>query len=164
MTLSPSQLAQLAPPLRGMVQQLDAEGLVEGVESIGRTPDAQAAAMAANEAQAPGFIAATYAETPEKAACLAAVEALTAPRDVAAIEAALLGAFAQPGFDIRALSWHILNAEGLAEAIDLRPVGETPLSARARVLIAAAVAGGADKRSKVLTREGRLPRCHIQLA
>ena len=154
-------LAQFASPLRAILATVDAEGLVTGLASGERCVDTQARVMAGREAASPGWIQGTYRDTPTKRLVVAAVDALTVPRDVAAIEAAIEGAFAQG--DPAEMSRHLPNAEGLAEAADLLPAGEGPLAARLRELVASGVARGElAPHSCVLTNESGAIVCHVQ--
>jgi hypothetical protein len=158
--LSPAQLVQFAPLLRGIVAQLDQEGLVTGLACGTRSPDDQARIMAGLEGETPGWIKGTYRDSHTLELVLAAIDGLTAPKDAAAIETAILGAFAAG--NPREVSAHLPNASGMGEAVDLEPVGEGPLAVRARELVAEAIAAGAHPHSEVLTNEHGHAVCHVQ--
>lgn len=185
MSYTLDQISTLGPTLRAIVVQLFDEGLATGIASARRDVDAQAHAMAVNEAARPGWVAGTYRASPVRDAVVAALSALVAgvrkmpgldiagwtdshvyaaAGGVPALETAILGALATQGLDLRELSWHLPDAAGLADAVDLLPVGDGPLAARARQLVAAAVAAGADPRSCVLTDEAGHVCCHVQVA
>lgn len=164
MTPADPRLDQLGPTLRAIVYHLVTEGLCEGIASARRDVDAQAHAMAVNESARPGWVSGTYRDSPAKAAILAALAAMPPGQcDVAGLATAILGALAAPGLDLRALSWHLPDADGLSDAVDLLPAGDGPLAVRARELVAQAVARGADARSCVLTDEAGHACCHVQV-
>lgn len=161
--MTPYDLHQFtfAPPLLGILQQVATEGLITAIGSAERCIDTQARVMAELEAEHPGWIAGTYRASPTLTLILDAIAALTAPRDAAALEVAIEGAFAQ-GTPAE-ISRHLPNADGLGEAVDLRPVGNGPLAARLRELVADGIASGyLAPHSCVLTCEAGHVVCHVQ--
>ncbi len=168
--MSAPDLSRLAPALRSIVQQLFDEGLATAVVDDLRTPDDQARDMAEHVAVAGvAWVVRTYRDSVVKDAIVDELVKLTTPVNAAAAETAILGALAQVVEEhgaaiLRELTWHSPDENGLSEAVDLEPVGETACSARARELVHAHVAAGGEPHSEVLVDEDGAAVCHIQAA
>jgi hypothetical protein len=114
----------------------------------------QAHDMAVDQALDAKFILKTYAESPVKDACLAAVAGLT---DEASIEQALVAAL-QPFSDeeLQELSAHLGG-----NAFDVHVDGDQKKIDALRGIVADHIASGGQGR--FLTRESQLQRWHVQL-
>lgn len=130
------------------------------VTSGKRTRESQAAAMAENEARAPGWIAATYVDSAPKRALLDCLRTLRITRPV---KASLLAAFlvVLEGFSDDELSALTLHLAG--RAFDLQPEHVDGVLTPRAVALAAFLAAEAKARGgKFLDREGGLLRFHWQ--
>ena len=120
----------------------------------------QAQAMADNiiRRDNPAWISQTYIKSDARDACQAAVDDLTQPLQEPLVAAAILGALELLTPDqLEHLSWHLR-----AEAFDAGPVGRADLEADLALRVQRHIQQGGDPGSRLLTREGGMPKLHVQ--